>query len=320
MRKNSPGFGVIGVMVIVLVISLVSFAGYKVYSMQKSDDSQSTTVPSTTQSDTSKAPTNAKEIIAAIDKKLLKDFKAQDKKPVKDSDGSVSIASPTKAGEMYIYSDSKFGAYYQAGDNGYYVRSQDGTSISLSLNDQDYLDKNSKFVQSVHKDVIGIFKAAGLKEIDGKAYKSEYSVTYKNDKTVCQAQPPTSQDSTRGVYCSDITDLAKAATDVKPFADAYFKAQPSEKDQSVLFSFESQKDSVTPGYQTAAVGISYVEPSSVGSANGRFYRKTGGEWQFFKALQMSANCKEYDAKPDAKLAFKGTSCINEDKPQELGTV
>lgn len=99
--------------------------------------------------------------------------------------------------------------------------------------------------------------------------------------------------------CADISDFTPALSVIEPFAQAYLSAYPEYLDTS--FGVPKIKNSLVVGYQYAEVLIGQA-------ADGLFYKKDGGSWEYFMSIQGNI-CSIFNT-AELKAAFSGFRCTD----------
>ena len=110
------------------------------------------------------------------------------------------------------------------------------------------------------------------------------------------------------VSCANISDYEKNAATVKPFYDAYFKADNNYFD-NMMFTVPTIKDSKTAGYKTAHISLA-AYGATVGGFAGLFYQTPDGTWHYFLGSQSELLCTQYNT-DDLKKAYLGEMCYDE---------
>ena len=195
---------------------------------------------------------------------------------------------------------------YKADGYGYYVYFGDGASIDIMAGPVDWTGSELPRPADVaiRNEIIDVYKEFGLTKADnrGDADQATEEVVYTGKGIICTTQEPSAATSHVGATCGLIDAYTDAAAQAKPFADALPRLSPS----TVLGEPEII-DSEVDGYQRAQVGHGDVFG---GGATALFYRKTDGDWKYFRSVQQVLGCDEFST-TDLRNAFKGEPCYDE---------
>lgn len=116
-----------------------------------------------------------------------------------------------------------------------------------------------------------------------------------------------------GVGCASMSSYDEASAALEPFYDAYVEADRDPADNAVFGLPTVQQGASNYEY---AVVYQQDEGEYIGSLDGYYYHKVGEDrWTFFLITQGVPYCSVFDTK-EAKQAFKGMKCFDEDAKTE----
>lgn len=183
--------------------------------------------------------------------------------------------------------------YYITASRGYYLIVSDSEVTS------NITEFSSPIINSIDNYLV---KNNFAKDTNSNSELDDY---YYSSNTTCSLSK---NESTPVMFCAAIADYSLALSTVAPFVLAYKNGVTNNDVSDTVFGVPDIKSANT-GYQTATVSIrSYV---NVGGVAGIFYKKDGGQWQYFKSTQQMLACSDYST-VDLRAAFKGEACYNSD--------
>jgi hypothetical protein len=157
----------------------------------------------------------------------------------------------------------------------------------------------------VRSEVVKVYTELGLAKTDTRQISGsgEQTDVYTNEDLICTIEAPDSPVSGAVASCGELDKYDEAAAAMKPFADIL----PNVGESSGLFNLHIA-DSATPGHQKAWLDLANLAEG--GGVLSLFYKKDGGEWQFFKNTQEAPLCSDFNT-DDLKNAFRGQTCFDE---------
>ena len=184
-------------------------------------------------------------------------------------------------------------------------------------------DRNSPSTNEAdYNSVIGALKAGGLSEIKtSTALSSIYSsssevaqffssefITCNLDNSPISAVKDLLPTYSLQVNCANQADFNSNTDAIKPFFGSY----TGTNDKDLVFRDPLVQDSGTPGYENAHLKVSDIDNNT--SFVGLFYRKTDGDWKYFKTAedQNKIECSEYNNE-DLINSFIGFTCWDSSK-------
>lgn len=204
--------------------------------------------------------------------------------------------------ELSITIEKRSPPYKPAGYNFYTDYNGGSTMYISSLSNGHPLPYPSDV--AARQEIAKVYTDLGLKKTETIQVEGAYDATdvYMGQGLICTVNTPESQISGSLASCGSIDRYAEGAAAVKPFADIL----PGVDESTVLLRLQIT-DSETPGYQKAQLAYGGF---GGGGLQALFYRKTDGEWQFFRKTQEPPACSTYDTE-DLRKAFKGEECFDE---------
>ena len=290
MNKRGNGFGAVELIVVIIVIGLIVALGWMFVRQQESDggkDQMDVTI------EDAQPELRPQEIIEEIKvtygtQYTLLDLD-EDNQPGQN-EMSVRVADSVPA--------------YKVDGYVYYVYFGEGASIDIMVGPVDWAsgDIPRPADVAIRNEIINTYEEFGLTKTGnrGDADQASEEVVYIGKGVICTTQEPSSATSHVGATCGLVEAYTDAAAQVKPFADVL----PNINQSSVL-GRPYIVDSEVSGYQRAQVSHGGL----LGGAVALFYRKTDGEWRYFRSVQQVLECTEFDT-TDLRNAFKGESCYD----------
>ena len=293
MRRREQGFShILLLLVFVGVLAAIGFAGWRVYQLQQvaqgNSQSQSNENAGTTiVSDGS----TASSVITSLKQLLASTFTVDNTDSLHvQSTGHVSYGLSTNGPD-----------WYTPGYN-FAVYPASGSAISITASDtSDRPAINAALAKQLEAD--GLHKMP-VQVTPAVPYIG--LITYYNsDKVVCALEYEADVDTNPiSVSCSNVSAYASASKVIKPLADAYYTANPSDVNLKA-FQIPTTKNSKTNGYQ---IGYMNYFPSY---PRGVFYAKNNS-WAFVPTDDNGLKCDMSLYSSDVHLAFLGETCYGSD--------
>lgn len=194
-------------------------------------------------------------------------------------------------------SEDSYAPPYQQALNSYYVTGDFGHSLIVSdTSDTDPMGGFTTAAEKIANDTL-------LLENEMKVTNSEFNTRYVNQNVVCSVSKASYPVS---VSCANIRDYKAIATQLTPFATAYFDSEGEEYKTQLVFAtpvIEKKAD----GYANATVSMGSYE--GTGGFAGLFY-STGDTWTFWQGTQSIIACEDYNSYALQK-SFEGEDCYKE---------
>ena len=141
---------------------------------------------------------------------------------------------------------------------------------------------------------------------------SMYAANYSSKDIACSVndqKPSTATEQYRAVIgCANTEDYIANAKIDSSFYDAYV-ANPKNDKNNLLFDVAAIKQSKTPNFKIATIGVGGSEYGSVGGFAALFYQTPDKIWHFFTGTQNQLPCVRFDT-VDLKKAYVGESCYD----------
>lgn len=302
LHKNKKGIAHLGLVVSIILIGAVGFAGWRVYDSQRDKNENSSEALESTVPQQSPQKYDLERIVSEA---------------AKNVSGSIKFASePKKINSRLVVKDEESGLNVNV-----------ASGVAYGIDNLNYSDSSAATI--VDEDSLTIadkleayllnngFQLKSPEEID--AYKADgyYSPVafYEDDKSYCEILSEPEQTS---IQCTLMEDFDEQLKFIQPFYAAYGRSD------SELITVEKNKIKTSGDYQNVTGGVRSVEEvngtsQTGGGAAAIFYRKSGEQWKFFKATQSILSCSDFAAEVLQK-ALSDYSCLPKggEKPTTVG--
>lgn len=142
-----------------------------------------------------------------------------------------------------------------------------------------------------------------------------YAIYRSNDSVCSLAHLAAAGAHMVSIGCADTKEYESAASAVKPFVDAYAKANPAKTDGAQIFSAPDIKDG-SNGTKQVTLYQRVSGQTAAGGASLYYQAKNSTEWQFIGGgYTGTIPCKIF-VSSDQKAAFKGGFCYDEATKKE----
>lgn len=283
MIKNNFGFGFLPVFLVFVALSVVSVAGWTVYNNQKVDKSVTDNKAQTA--------TSPEDVINKIESTYSTKYK------IINTDQN----NQPKQGEMSVRISKKSPIYKVEGFN-FYNDYEGGSTIELLPGPTTTNPLPSDADVAIRNETSEIYKSFGMTKsgtYGNQAEANELDV-YTGVNIICTVEPARAPTNLNSASCGAIDQYKVTAEVLKPIAEV----TPNLDDKTYFIDLKIENSQVS-GYQRASLMTGKI--NDMGGGTALYYKKTSGQWKFFKETQSVLNCSNY-SNNDLIFAFQGQSC------------
>jgi hypothetical protein len=292
MTNKKPGFGILEVIIIIVVLGIIATLGWVFFFKPDTKDVNEEPAKQTTSSGL-----QPEDVTKKIKETLAKEFTILDiEKNNQPTEKEISVGL------------AKHSPAYKVPGYDYYVTYDGGSELTLLR--PETKDMPSVYDKEVREKIASLYHEMGLESTESITYTDTEVTTniYEGNGLICTIDAPSSQVGSTTATCGAIAAYDAAAKKVQPLSQTI-----EYTDGTTVFAEPTIKDSSVSGYKQASMSVSGIK--SPGGSVALFWKKGRNNWQLFTYTQNSLPCENYTTE-DVRNAFKGETCYDNTSDSE----